>query len=116
MFVFYSGYDANISKGYINIEKKLFEVYIMKFLYAQILIPDVLIQKFLRFGRNFCHFLRDSFILLFLLLRGENHEYKKDAEFHFEHSDTEISGTCQKFLPFSLTFFFMSISVARRRK
>ena len=64
----------------------------MKFFYAQNSILDMLIQKFLRFGRNFCHFLRDSLIWLFLLLRGKNDEHRKDAELNSAYSDREISG------------------------
>ncbi len=88
----------------------------MKFLYAQNLILDMLIQKFLRFRRTFCHFLRDSLIWLFLLVRRKNDEYKKDAEFYFGYSDIEISGIWQKFLPFSPKFFIFAIFVARRGK
>ena len=77
-----------------------FQREMMKALYIRDFFLDILIQKFLAYGRKFCHFHRNSLIWLFPLLRGRNDEYRKDAEFYFRNSDLEISGIWQKFLPF----------------
>ena len=67
-------------------------------------ILDILIEKFLAYDRNFCHFSRNTLFWLFPLLRGGKDEYKKDAEQYFGYSDLEISDIWQKFLPYVRNF------------
>ena len=66
-----------------------------------------MIEKFLAYGRNFCHFLWNSLIWLFPYLGGKNDEYEKDAEWDSGYPDfrnflhmAEISGVFPKILYF----------------